>query len=49
MGKFDEILQNQTGNINVIMRIYDDKTLQENILQLFKRVADRINTTMQAA
>lgn len=45
---FDEILANQCGNIDVIMRIQDDETLLENVLKLFKRAADRINTTMHA-
>ena len=44
--KFDETLDNTTGDISVIMRISDDQVLLEKILLFFKSLADKINLSI---
>jgi hypothetical protein len=44
--KFDETLENSTGDITVIMRVSDDSVLLEKVLMFFKSLADKINLSI---
>jgi len=44
--EFDQVLRRGTGDMSVVLRITNDSKLLDKILQIFRSLADTINTSL---